>query len=137
LKKLITTLIFLCTSLLSSEVDVAAKIIDKISVALTKKEKIKVYTNDIKNLYIVKISEHLNNSKSCVGADLVLTKDKSIYNCDKDILVFTTNYLSFKSLPNAVGAFFYQKGRPSIIFRKEVLKRHNIVLSNEFNKYIE
>lgn len=121
----------------AGEVEIAAKIIDKISMELTKKEKVSVFTNDIRNLYIIKISKHLNREKDCQKADLVLTKEQKLPLCNNNTLIFATDYLAFKKLPEAIGAFFYQKGRPNIVFRKEILAKHNIVLSKEFEKYID
>lgn len=137
MKKLLITLILLSTYSFSGEVEIAAKIIDKISTELTKKERVSVYTTDIRNLYIIKISKHLNREKACTSADLVLTKDETLPMCGDKTLFFATDYLAFKKNSQAVGAFFYQKGRPSIVFRKEQLNKHNIVLSKEFEKYID
>ena len=137
MKKFILILSMLISPLFCGEIEVAAKIVDKISMALVNKEKISIYTNDIRSLYITKLSKNLENTKACKDADIIFTKTRNIPICDEKILVFATTYLAFKSLPNAIGAFFYQKGRPSIVFRKETLKKHNIVLSEEFKKYIE
>ncbi len=137
MKKIILTLTLLLSQLFCGEIEVAAKIIDKISHSLVKKEKINIYTNDIRSLYSTKISEHLNHTKNCGEADIIFTKTEELPSCDKEILVFATTYLAFKNLPNAVGAFFYQKGRPSIVFRKDNLEKYSIVLPKEFNKYIE
>lgn len=110
---------------------------DKISNALIKKETVYIITNDIKNKKIVSYSSKMKDISSCDKADMLITHTSKIVKCDKKVLVFATNYLAFKALPQAIGAFFYQKGRPNIIFREEVLKKHNITLPSEFDKYIE
>jgi hypothetical protein len=110
---------------------------DKISSVLIKKENSLILTNDLRNREIISHSIKMKNISSCVNADMIITHTKDIPKCDKKVLVFVTNYLAFKSLPEAIGAFFYQKGRPNIIFREENLKKHDIVLPSEFNKYIE
>jgi hypothetical protein len=51
--------------------------------------------------------------------------------------IFTNNYRLFKNFPQIIGAFFWQKGRPNIIFDAERLKEQNIVLDPSYDKYIE
>jgi hypothetical protein len=137
LKKLILTLILILSPIYSSEIKTASKIMGKISSVLIKKENTSVLTNDARNEEIVSYSMKMKNISSCNNADMIITHTKDIPKCDKEVLIFVTNYLAFKALPEAVGAFFYQKGRPNIIFREENLAKYNIVLPSEFNKYIE
>lgn len=137
MKKLILTLILILSPLFSSEIKTASKIMEKISTVLIKKEITSVITNDTRNTEIVSLSKIMKNISSCTNADIIITHSKNIQKCDDKVLVFVTNYLAFKALPHAIGAFFYQKGRPNIIFREANLKKHNIILPSEFNKYIE
>ena len=137
MKKLIIILIFSFTTLFASEINTASKIMEKISSALIQKSEISIFTNDSKNIKILESSKKLKNVLSCEESDLVLTKTKINSFCKKKVLVFATNYLAFVKSPDAIGAFFYQKGRPNIIFREENLKKHNIILPKEFEKYIE
>lgn len=123
--------------LFSSEIITAAKIMDKIFIALIQKNEISILTNDARNAEIVKHSNYLKKVSVCEKSDIILTRTKTIPKCSNKVLVFATNYLAFSELPEAIGAFFYQKGRPNIIFREENLKKHNIVLPKEFDKYIE
>jgi len=123
--------------LFSSELIIVSKIMDKISTALIHKNEILVFIKDKKNVEITKHSNHLKEVSSCNEADIIFTDGKEKIKCNKKVLVFATNYLAFRKSPKAIGAFFYQKGRPNIIFRKENLKKHNITLPKEFEKYIE
>ena len=137
MKKLIITLILSFLPLFSSEITTASKIMEKISSALIQKNEISVFAKDSRNIEIVQFSNKLKNVLSCEESDMILTKIKINSLCNDKVLVFATNYLAFMKSPNAIGAFFYQKGRPNIIFREENLKKHNIILPKEFEKYIE
>ncbi len=137
MKKFLLTLILILSPLFSGELETASKIMDKITNALIKKEPTFIIAKDIRNKEIVSYSSTMKNISSCDKVDIIITHTKHIPTCDKKVLVFATNYLAFKALPQAIGAFFYQKGRPNIIFREEILKKHNITLPSEFYKYIE
>lgn len=137
MKKILFTFILCTVHLFSAEITTATKIMEKISSALIHKNKILVFSEDSKNTNIVKFSTKLQNSLFCEEADIVLTNVNMTSLCNEKVLLFTTNYLSFINSPDAIGAFFYQKGRPNIIFREENLKKHNITLPKEFDKYIE
>jgi len=74
---------------------------------------------------------------SCDDADIVLvTYKKNITAQCKDKLLFGTRYKTLLKEPT-VGAFFWQKGRPNILFYKSRLKKHGITLSKDFQKYID
>ena len=92
---------------------------------------------DKKYAQIIRDSKYIKEVKVCEKSDIILTRNELIPKCSEKVLVFATNYLAFSKLPNAIGAFFYQKGRPNIIFRKENLKKHNIILPDDLKKYIE
>jgi ribosomal protein L7Ae-like RNA K-turn-binding protein len=110
---------------------------EKISSVLIQKNEVSVFAKDSRNIEIVQASNKLKNVLLCEDSDLILTKIEITTLCNEKVIVFATNYLAFVKSPNAIGAFFYQKGRPNIIFREENLKKHNIVLPKEFEKYIE
>ena len=137
MKKLIITLTLFLIPLFSSEITTASKIMERISSALIQKNEIFVFAKDSKYIAIVKSSNKLKNVSSCEEADMILTEMRITSLCNKEVLLFATTYLAFIKSPDSIGAFFYQKGRPNIIFREENLKKHNITLPKEFEKYIE
>jgi len=137
LKKIILTPFLIATALYSSTTSSEIKIINKISLALTNKSLVFVHTDNKESLDIIFKSKKLRYASTCEKANLILTDNKNFDECKDKRLVFATNYLSFKSLQDAVGAFFYQKGRPNIVFRKEILEKHNISLPEEFDKFIK
>ena len=75
---------------------------------------------------------------SCDKADVVFTlHDKSIMKKCKTSLIFSTSYYLFEHSPMIVGAFFWQKGRPNIIFRKKQLKHLGINLPKDLMMYTD
>lgn len=80
----------------------------------------------------------VNRVKNCEEADIVIlhSVDALSSKC-MDKLIFTNYYKTYINNEGIVGAFFWQKGRPNIVFRREVLKDKEIILSASFNKYIE
>ena len=82
-------------------------------------------------------SSKFNIVNRCDDADVVLVsyqKDISP-ECEKKVL-FGTRYQTLLKEPT-VGAFFWQKGRPNILFYKSRLQKQSIRLSKDFQKYID
>jgi len=73
------------------------------------------------------------------NADVVLVDsrraDARLTHLHKPIL--TLDYGALRDYPNAVGAYFWQKGRPNIIMIRARLDRERIRLPAEFDRYIE
>lgn len=134
MRKLFAVMIFFSTICFANELEITTQIIDKISHALIQKNVIKVEAVGDKEKQIIAQSTSMKNVNDCNEADMVLTQ--TTLTC-KDKIVFFTRYKTFKKNPQAIGAMFWQKGRPNIIFRKKVLQRYHIALPQEFNKYIE
>lgn len=135
LKKLFF-LFLLSTSVFSSDKGLAIKIYLSIAHELTHESVPKFYLQgEIEHL---SHNEEINKVSSCEEADIVILH--SIDNLSSscvDKLVFTDYYKTYLDNEGIVGAFFWQKGRPNIVFREEVLKDKNITLSPSFRKYIE
>ncbi len=56
----------------------------------------------------------------------------------KDKIIFADGYLVFEHFKNRiVGGFYWQKGRPNLVFVKKNLKDHNITLPPSLRDYIE
>lgn len=138
MRKFLFLIIFFNTISFGNELAVATKILDKISYALIKKDVIKVFTVGKKEKQIIDNSDHMRSADNCHNADLILSNgEDDISSTCKERIIFYTKYKAFKHNPYAIGAFFWQKGRPNIIFRKNILLKYDISLSNEFDKYIE
>ncbi len=129
-------LFLLITTLYGGDTQKASSIFNMIAKSITQKTNPNVYIHtEIESLKLY--PGELNIVTDCSKADMVIlshTKDISL-KCKKKIL-FGTRYSHLKNT-NVIGAFFWQKGRPNILFYQKRLDKHNIKLSSSFDKYIE
>ena len=133
--KLLLTLLII-TSIYASDDKKASGILNLIVKEITKKEKASVYIHT--NIYsIEQYPGNINIVDDCKEADLViLSTTKNIpKECEGKIL-FGSRYSHMKN-PDVIGSFFWQKGRPNILFYKKRLKEHKIKLDSSFDRYIE
>jgi len=72
-------------------------------------------------------------------ADIVfVSRENSFQNIPPKKIIFVNSYILLKKHKNeAIGGFFWQKGRPNIVFLRQNLQIHHINLSPDFQKYIE
>ena len=135
MKKLLLS-IFISMTLFASDTKLATKIYLSIAKACTDKSDPKFYLHgDVKELRDNKAISRVN---SCEEADIVIlsTMKRFPAECKKKLL-FTTHYRTFSQNPEIIGAFFWQKGRPNIIFHRESLEKHHILLDSSYDKYME
>jgi hypothetical protein len=120
------------------ELELEAKIISKISNEILKK-RAKLYIPDISKTEKKIYSNYFELTKSCKNADFVFDKYGLKNNdCGSDKKVyFTNNYKKLISNRNYIGAFFWNKSRPNIVFAKQRLDKDGILLSYKYEKYIE
>jgi hypothetical protein len=134
--KIVILILFLARQLLASDTDLAIKIYNSIALECTQKKEPKIYLHgELESLYDTDV---FNRTYECADADFVITDTLKMLpqSCDGKI-IFTNKYRLFMQEERILGAFFWQKGRPNIIFDKKRLERDNITLSPSFNKYIE
>ena len=134
--KFLISILLLSSLLYAKDADIASKIITTIAIGVTHKENPKIYIYD--NYTPYGLTKHtLNLTNNCQDADIVLISAiKGLpNNCFKKIL-FGTKYSNLQN-KDVIGAFFWQKGRPNILFSKENLEKKNIKLSTNLQKYIE
>jgi len=137
-KILIISLLLFSTSAYSGELDVAAKIIEKIASALIKNQTITVYARTPYERKIINHSDKMRLAQQCEKADFLLLKsDQDIPSACQESMIFFTQYKAFKRHPNGVGAFFWQKGRVNILFLQKRLTKFNITLPPEWQSYTE
>jgi hypothetical protein len=95
-----------------------------------------IYTNNQKLKNILP-AEQIIFVENCTSADLaILEKSKIEENCS-NVSIITLEYDLLKKYPNSIGSFFWQKGRPNIIFIKSRLKNQNIILDRAFDEFVE
>jgi hypothetical protein len=79
-----------------------------------------------------------NTVQDCKKADVLILADAiniSKECMNKVSIVFDYDLLNKHE--NAVGTFFWKKGRPNIVFVKDRIEKFNIVLPESYIKYIE
>ncbi|WP_456489235.1 hypothetical protein [Caminibacter pacificus] len=107
------------------------ELFEKLFSTLFQKPVVYVLTNnwDIKEAH----SKVLKVVKSCKKADVIIgDMDK---NCTKPR--FLLDYYEFKKDKNAIGAFYWRKGRPQLRLRKNELKKYHLYISKEFEDFLE
>lgn len=115
----------------------AAKIYERLFHAVVQKEHITVYTVDEEYIEVVHLSPALELTTKLANADIALITHKKDLPSTTYPLVFTTDLRIYKEHPSAIGIFYWEHGRPKIIFSKERLKKFKITLSPEWSKYIK
>jgi len=68
---------------------------------------------------------------SCKKAELVIGD----FKCNKP--TFVLDYYEFKDNKNAIGAFYWRKGRPQLRFRKSNIDKYHLYISKDFEDYLE
>ena len=137
MKKIIFLLLLTPLVLFSSDLKTEQKIYKLIIHSLLPDKKdIKVWSDTSSKEDLLKGIEDIIYVTSPSEADFVLlSKDKKI---DKDIIKFVTNIQLLEDHQNSVvGGFFWQKGRPNILFLRQNLKKHDITLPESMQSYIE
>ena len=87
---------------------------------------IKVYTKKYTNL-----GNRFVIVNSCKKADIVLGE----LNCSKP--TFVLDYYNLKNNKNAIGGFYWRKGRPQLRLRRINLEKYNLYITKEFEDYLE
>ena len=135
MKHIILTILII-TTLYSNDHTKASIIFNILAKEITKKIEPNIYLH-LTNNSIQHNPGNLNIVTECSNADLVIlsTISEIPEECSNKIL-FGTRYSHLKN-PNVIGSFFWQKGRPNILFYEKRLQKNNIKLDPSFNKYIE
>ncbi len=121
------------------EIKFEAKLIDSIAKALFKKEKLYVYTYGKEAEKVIKYSKFLIKKDNIDEVDFILASNKinsnkNLKNTQKPIIGM--KYFLLKD-ENVIGAIFWHKGRPNIVFIKKRLNKFNIKPPKTLEKYIE
>lgn len=119
----------------SFDIETASKIYDKLFYAVFKKENIKVYVNDDEYKKMILSSQYLKLTKEIENSEIVIiTKEEEIKEI-KDKIAFSIEKTFLEKNENIIGAFYWNKGSPEIIFLKTRLEKHKIQLLESFKKY--
>jgi uncharacterized pyridoxamine 5'-phosphate oxidase family protein len=134
--RIIFLLAIMLLNLFANSSEVEVKIYEKIISNFDKNNKVKVYSND-KNILneIKKYSKKLIISNKKDAKVYILSAN--IENIPDEKIVIVTNYGLLKDIKNSLAAFYWKKGRPNILFIKDRIKKRNLSLNKEYNKYSE
>ena len=136
MKLFLLILFFIFTVSANDALQKEIKIHDIITQALFPFSKVALYTNSQKLKTGVKsYSKHLTLTHENDAQYIILNKHLKLKN--KKALLFVTDYSLLKDEKSALGAFYWKKGRPTIIFIKERLEAHSIILPKSLTKYSE
>ncbi len=112
------------------------KILEKIAEDITHKNKINVYVIGYDRKKIINFSNHFILVEDIQKADIVIVDKYKRISELKNKIILTTDFNLLKEIPESIGALYWKKGRPHIIFIKERLKDYNIKLSDDYKRYI-
>ncbi len=132
--KVLFLAILLISTVFASDKDIATKIYLSLAMDVSeKKDPIFYLYGHIKYL---ENNSGIHTTHNCNKADLIIlnTLEKLPKECQNKPL-FTTKYRTYLKHENIIGAFFWQKGRPNIVFRKSSIEKNNIHLESSFSKY--
>jgi len=111
-----------------------AMIIEKMLLSMTGDKNTTIYTQDKQLKSIVNKLAKINMTDDCEKADFILSDIASNKSCKKPEIVF--NYRKYRNKTNAIGVFFWQKGRPTIRFSPKRLKYFGLHVSGELSKFV-
>ena len=122
-------IIFIFTAVFAQNYEI--KLFSQLFTVLFNKQPVYIYTENTKYKNID--SNFLKYTDICEKADLVL--DKSHYCKNKP--TFLLDYYDYVNDKNAIGAFYWRKGRPQLRLRRQNLLKYNLNISPEFKDYME
>lgn len=139
MKKLLILLLFSTWQLFALDKASTTKMYHHVLHTLTHKDTIKLYTQDKEYINVFADYAHISIVKKTDNADVVLiTEESDLSNLPaspKQIL-FATSYQLLKKNNDIIGALYWRKGRSQLVFIKDRLEKHGIVLPFEYQKFI-
>ncbi|GAB6073368.1 hypothetical protein [Nautilia lithotrophica] len=111
--------------------NIEIKLFSKLFTSLFNKKVIYIYTENPK--YKKLNSIFLKNVNNCKKADIILGISKKCMNKPHFLLDYY-NYIQDK---NAIGAFYWRKGRPQLRLRKKIIQKYDLNILPEFKEFLE
>ncbi|QOR61340.1 hypothetical protein ACM66Z_07755 [Sulfurovum sp. ST-21] len=147
MKKILTVLMLLYGQLHALERESTLKIYHQIFSVLVPKPVIRVFTDDREYRQVFAYSKRIFLSRDPEKADVILVTNRStlskirgerenMRNKEREPVLFVTDYRLLKLSPEAVGAFYWRKGRSQLLFIKNRLDKHNITLPKEYKNFL-
>ena len=137
MKKFLFALLLITTTLFASNLQTEEKIYALIiHTLLPDNQKIKVWGDTPHNKEILQNITDLQLVESPKDANFLLLDNNS--SIETNALIFVTNYKILEKMQkSAIGGFFWQKGRPNILFLRKNLQKKNIQLPKSMQDFVE
>ena len=120
---------------MADDIEIEKNIYETIFLALVEVEKPSVYSED--NIQSLGLRPALfTQVYTCTAADIVVMTKSTLPKSCQDKVVVGTRYRHLRK-PYVFGAFFWQKGRPNILFKRAKLEEKGIILKSELVDYME
>jgi hypothetical protein len=139
LKKFFLIIVALTTLLSASDSTIEQKIYKVIIEALVpNQETIRVWSDDKKYSKLLSSVDNIIFINNPNDADFLLLDHYHKGITHARGVIFVTNLQLLEDMQkSAVGGFFWQKGRPNILFLRQNLRKEHITLPNSMQEYIE
>ena len=111
----------------------ASMIFEKIFSAIFTQDVIPIYANTKEYKEVIELSEILRYE---VDAKLVIVTHKGEIPSETNKILFTTDPEILQKYSNVIGAFYWEKGRPKIIFVRDRLDFFHLSIDPSFEKYM-
>ena len=136
--KIILIASFVFCNILVANSSYAVKLYEKILPSMIENRPIKVFV-DKETKELLKNSELFQIVEVCTEKVDILIGQNFHYiteECEKKP-IFATNYKTYKKNDNSIGAFYWRKGRPQIIFNSKNLTYFQVPLAVSLRKFQE
>jgi len=113
---------------------IEVRLIEKILIDMADEQPVNVCVINYDVNKILNYSKYLRIT-NCENSDfMIIGKDSEEINYNKPAIVFDEDLI--KKFKNAVGALYWKKGRPQLIFIKSRLDKYKIQLPSEYKGYL-
>lgn len=120
--------------------DIKSQLIGMITKELIQKKEIKVCAFDEEYKKLKGDAFHFKLVDTCEETDLIITQSMSHIplECQNNkALILMTKYQEYKKSSLPIGALFWQKGRPNLIFSVTRFQELSLAIPPSFDQYME
>ena len=119
-----------------SDIKLHAKMMDKLATDIINKEQISIYDPTYGRSYVTYLNRS-NTVNTCSDSDIAIVSSPAQIQGCKNQIILVTKYTLLNTIPDAVGAFYWQKGRPNLVFIRSRLIEKRVKLASEYTKLID
>ena len=98
-----------------------------------KTDEIHVYSQDKEYQDVINLSSRLELD---ADANIIIVSNEEDIPRNTDKILFTTEAKILEKNTNVIGAFYWKRGRPKIVFVRSRLEHFNLTIDPKFDKYI-